>query len=232
MIKYHHFALDNLYLANGYTESGVGEDIEHEYQDEEGLEQCVRRIVFRKREPLRGWDLRFLRNGLELSQADFGAMVDRDAQTVARWEKSTELLPKFVDLTIRTRFAERFEPNIKLTELLKLLDGKAANFPEKILLTLSATGWKSSIIDEHPESIISHQWIEHHEAIKQLTFDMGSGCRVIFMSSAAAITEKENVYLGSPFPLKKIFKGAGSDSSSIFSFTDFDSNSLSGNVLQ
>jgi DNA-binding transcriptional regulator YiaG len=141
MIKYQHFALNNIFLSNGYVETHTDDGIEREYEYEEALEQCVRRLVFRKPETLRGWDLRFLRRGLELSQADFGKMVDRDAQTVARWEKSADAIPKFVDLTIRMRFSEQFELGMSLKELLSYVDGVARKLPEKILLKLSGVSW-------------------------------------------------------------------------------------------
>lgn len=148
MIKYPHFALDNLFLGNGYRETHIDEDVVREYEREEELEQCIRRLVLRKPEPLRGWDLRFLRRGLELSQADFGAMVDRDAQTVARWEKSKDLVPKFVDLMIRARFAERFEPKLEVTKLLSFIDGTAPALPKQIPLFLSTGGWSFLIVEE------------------------------------------------------------------------------------
>lgn len=141
MIKYKHFALDNLFLANGYLETSTEYGVEREYEREDELEQCIRRLVLRKPEPLRGWDLRFLRRGLELSQADFGRMVDRDAQTIARWEKSADSIPKFVDLMIRARFAERFEPEVMLTELLGFVDGRSHALPEFIQLSLTQNGW-------------------------------------------------------------------------------------------
>lgn len=141
MIKYPHFALDNLFLVNGYRETKLGEDVVHEYEREDELEQCIRRLVLRKPEPLRGWDLRFLRRGIQLSQTDFGALVDRDSQTVARWEKSRDLVPKFVDLMIRARFAERFEPQMQLAELLSFTDGKAPASSTYIQLTFSDNGW-------------------------------------------------------------------------------------------
>lgn len=153
MIKYPHFAFNNLYLTNGYCEVHFGEDVAYEYEREEELEQCIRRLVLRKPEPLRGWDLRFLRRGLELSQADFGKMVDRDAQTVARWEKSADVVPKFVDLMIRARFAERFEPQITGTKLLSFVDGTGTAFPDYISLSLSRDGWKFTLAHEAFENV-------------------------------------------------------------------------------
>ncbi len=151
MIKYQHFALDNLFLANGYSEESTEDGIERQYEREDELEQCVRRLVLRKPGLLRGWDLRFLRRGLELSQAEFGKVIDRDAQTVARYEKSAEPVPKSVDVMIRVRFAERFEPEMKLRELLSFSDGTAPTLPTFIQLSLTDAGW---IFDFGPRTIL------------------------------------------------------------------------------
>lgn len=141
MLKYPHFALNNLFMANGYIETKMGEDVVHEYEREEELEQCIRRLVLRKPEPFRGWELRFLRRGLNLSQADFGNLVDRDAQTVARWEKTSEVVPRFVDLIIRARFAQKYEPNMTMAEVLSYSDGNAPALPTFIQLMLTEKGW-------------------------------------------------------------------------------------------
>lgn len=141
MIAYPHFALPNLYLVNGYREIETSYGPAREYFNEDALEQCVRRILLRKPERLRGWDLRFLRNGLSISQVELGQTVDRDAQTVARWEKSSNPVPKFVDETIRVRFAAKFESGMGLAEVLSYVDGTAQKLPERILLSLTDTGW-------------------------------------------------------------------------------------------
>jgi DNA-binding transcriptional regulator YiaG len=141
MIRYPHFAFPNLYLLNGYVETNVDGEIERSYECEEKLEQAIRRIVVRKPERLRGWDLRFLRRGLEISQKEFGKFVDRDEQTVARWEKSSDVIPAPIDLMIRIRFAEKFEPKLTAADLLRCIDGNAAMLPTRIILTLIASEW-------------------------------------------------------------------------------------------
>lgn len=145
MIHYEHFALPNLYLLNGYREVETPDGIYHEYERGDELELCVGRVLLRKPERLRGWDLRFLRRALALSQPDFGQLVDRDAQTVARWEKSEDVIPTFVELTIRARFAERFEPWMCVEELLTYVDGRAPQLPERIVLHLTDAGWTFDI---------------------------------------------------------------------------------------
>src|SRR5882724_321303 len=126
MTRYSHFAFPNLFLLNGYQEVTTHRGIEHEYAQEDELERCIRRLVLRRPERLSGWDLRFLRRGLGISQGDLGTQVDRDAQTVARWEKSHDAIPRAVDLTIRTLFAARFESKISIKEILSYVDGRGA----------------------------------------------------------------------------------------------------------
>jgi DNA-binding transcriptional regulator YiaG len=141
MIPYQHFAVPNLFLVNGYEEIHTQDGIVREYTQEDELEHCVRRLLLRNPRALRGWDLRFLRNGLDLSQADFGQMVDRDAQTIARWEKSSEPVPKFADVMIRIRFAERFEPALGIRDVMSFCDGSAHPLPNLILFKLGEYGW-------------------------------------------------------------------------------------------
>lgn len=145
MIHYKHFAIPNLYLANGYEEIHTEDGLVREYRDEDALEQCVRRILLRFPRPLRGWDLRFLRNGLAISQSEFGQMIGRDAQTVARWEKSSDEIPKFVDVLIRAQFAAKFEPTLSVKDVLSFSEGTSQPLGHQIILTFSQYGWKFNL---------------------------------------------------------------------------------------
>jgi DNA-binding transcriptional regulator YiaG len=175
MIPYRHFALPNLFLANGYKEFETEFGIEREYQREEELEKCVRSLVLRTPSPLRGWDLRFLRNGIGLSQAEFGQMIDRDAQTVARWEKSPNAVPRFADAMIRLRYAGLFEPSLGVAEVLAFSDGTAAPLPSRITLTLGFDGWRYSLTQSIKLSTIrtcantdAEMLVEHYPMFKVL----------------------------------------------------------------
>ncbi len=141
MILYKHFALPNLYLSNGFTECETEDGVVREYEREDELEECIRRVLLRNPKPLRGWDLRFLRNGLNITQAAFGQLVDRDAQTIARWEKSDEPIPKYADTLVRIRYAEKFEPELSIKEVLGYSDGTGASLPHKVVFTLTEHGW-------------------------------------------------------------------------------------------
>lgn len=142
MTQYPHFAFPKLFLLNGYKELETHRGIELEYEQEDDLEQCIRRLLVRKPTRFQGWDLRFLRRGLGLSQADVGAQIDRDAQTIARWEKSADPIPSAVDLAIRTRFAARFEPQLSTQEILDYVDGRGERLPTSIYFRLTNDGWQ------------------------------------------------------------------------------------------
>lgn len=145
MVEYRHFAVPNLYLANGYHEMLVGGRIARSYVAEDQLERCVARLLLRSSKPLRGWDFRFLRRQLRFSQQQIGKMVERDAQTVARWEKSRRKVPAFADLLVRARFAARFDPKITVDELLSFVDGRGPKFPERVVLEFSNGNWSFSL---------------------------------------------------------------------------------------
>lgn len=141
MIHYPHFAFPQLRLVNGYQTLDTEDGTATIYEQEDELEHCIRRLLLRRPAPLRGCELRFLRRGLGLTQASFGELVDRDAQTVARWEKSDDAVPRYVDLTARVHFAARFEPTLSVREILSFVNGSTQPLPSVIYLTWSGTGW-------------------------------------------------------------------------------------------
>lgn len=144
MLQYPHFAVPNLYLQNGYKVIQTPEGEARTYSAESRLEHCVRRVLLRKPTRLRGWDLRFLRRGMELSQVQLGKLLGRDAQTIARWEKSRRNIPTLSDLAVRCRFAEKFEPGMTVRELTSFVDRTAPKLPNLILLTFDGVDWSFS----------------------------------------------------------------------------------------
>lgn len=159
MIRYPHFAFPNLYLLNGFREINSPDGVEREYESVDELEQLIRGLLIRKNDRLRGWDLRFLRRGLELSQAAFGELVDRDAQTIARWEKSSDVVPRFVDLAIRSRFVAKFLPELSVGKLIDYVDGGGEPLPDRIFLRLSYGQWMLAVSGtfDYVESVIDQE---------------------------------------------------------------------------
>lgn len=102
MNTYHYTqsGLDNIWLINGFeyhtTPYGKGVSVE----DVEGLHKTIAEALTQKPEQLTGNEFRFLRIGLEMSQKRIGELVGKEAQTIAKWEKS-EKLNQDADFLIR-----------------------------------------------------------------------------------------------------------------------------------
>lgn len=150
MIRYINFSLDNVFLLDGYSEEDTPDGTLREYEDEEGLEHALRCIVATKKRFLSGWDLRFLRQGLGLSQAQLGELFERDAQTVARWEKSKDNIPILVDIAIRVQFCSIYSPEFSVKELSALVGG-ATSLPDNFYFSRINGKWN---VAETPRSNI------------------------------------------------------------------------------
>jgi transcriptional regulator with XRE-family HTH domain len=174
MIRYPHPAFPNLYLLNGYSEVETPYGPAREYAAEDDLERCIRRLVLRKPFRLRGWDLRFLRRGLGLSQTELGEQIGRDAQTIARWEKSEEELLSAVDLAIRVRYAVLFEPHMTTRELISLVDGTGPELPDPVFLRLAKEGWRF----EPAPTVKFAKSIAHGDAYARVVSAIGFGYRL------------------------------------------------------
>jgi DNA-binding XRE family transcriptional regulator len=140
MLFYPHFAIPNLFLANGFrlVESPYGET--YEYDCEDALEDCIRRALVSLPKRLSGPDVRFLRRGMGLTQAALGELMDRDAQTVARIEKNSAPVPSCVDLTVRAVFIEKTAPQTAVAELVACIYDSSKSMPTRTVLTYLGNG--------------------------------------------------------------------------------------------
>jgi putative transcriptional regulator len=90
-LKYTGCALQNVYLKNGFeileTRYGKGITI----HDLDGLHVALGKAIIANPKPLLGSEFRFLREELDLSQKGLAALLGRDYQAVARWEKGKNL---------------------------------------------------------------------------------------------------------------------------------------------
>lgn len=92
----HRFAgtgLPNVFLKNGYTFDGEGEDQVVAYLDLDGLYEALAATIARRLAPLTGAEFKFLRRRMAMSQEQAGAMVGKTNQAVAKWEKGQTAVP-------------------------------------------------------------------------------------------------------------------------------------------
>ena len=102
--RYRACGLDKFYLLNGYyIEDQDGED-HVSISDIDGLHRAIGRHLVTHRRALSVKEIRFLRNTLDLTQAELAARLGNTSQSVARWEKGETEMPGAAEKLLRAIF--------------------------------------------------------------------------------------------------------------------------------
>jgi DNA-binding transcriptional regulator YiaG len=118
--------LDDVYLLNGFKREIVDGEEYVTIADLEGLWKAIGLHLVTTRKALAPKEIKFLRQHMDLTQAELGARLRVSDQTVARWEKDQCDLPGPADLMLRVLFlgspAARPKGNEILRKFTELLD--------------------------------------------------------------------------------------------------------------
>ena len=106
---YHYIecGLDYVYLLDGFEtiKTACGRAVR--VANASKLDRAIAQIVVRDQNRLTGQEVRFLRGLLDMTQAELGSALGKDAQTVARWEKGKTEIPPTEDIAIRQIYLEK-----------------------------------------------------------------------------------------------------------------------------
>lgn len=110
MKKPYHYTecgLDYVYLVDGFEvlETSYGRVVQ--VANAGKLDRAIALAVVRRQNRLTGQEVRFLRGLLDMTQAELGGTLGKDAQTVARWEKGKTEIPPTEDIAIRQIYLEK-----------------------------------------------------------------------------------------------------------------------------
>jgi DNA-binding transcriptional regulator YiaG len=148
-LHYTDCGLDNIYLSNGFeTETIDGEEY-LTVKDMDGLHRAIGLHIVLERKAPSGKELRFLRNELDMSQAELARVLGVTDQSVARWEKG------------------QCEPNgpavlaLRMIYLLSLLPPKEREeVMGSLLKRLEALSEQDETTDKFVMSYTGHHWHE------------------------------------------------------------------------
>ncbi len=113
--------LDGIYLLNGYT---IDERDGEEYvtiKNIDGLHCAIGKHLVTERKALSPQELRFLRNTMDLTQAELASALGKNSQSVARWEKGTSELPAAEEKLLRILFLVHCMDEEEVSELVDFL---------------------------------------------------------------------------------------------------------------
>jgi DNA-binding transcriptional regulator YiaG len=128
VLHYTACGLDDVYLVNGWSRETVDGEDYLTIEDLDGLWKAIGLHLVTGRKVLAPKEIRFLREHMDLTQAELAAKIRVSDQTVARWEKGeTENIPGPADVMIRILFlacpAAQPEGGRILDRVMDLIDG-------------------------------------------------------------------------------------------------------------
>ena len=116
LYHYTECGLDYVFLVNGFVvhDTGYGPAVEVGHADR--LDRQIAEAIIDHQGPLTGQEVRFLRGLLDLTQAELGDLLGKDAQSVARWERSKTAIPPTEDRALRQIYLEETGHLVKFVE--------------------------------------------------------------------------------------------------------------------
>ncbi len=121
--RYRACGLDDIYLLNGYQIEDHDGDAHVTISDIDGLHKAIGRYLVHHRKALSLKEIRFLRNSLDLTQAELAARLGNTSQSVARWEKGETEMPGAAEKLLRAIFLVSVMTDKELGALKDLLSG-------------------------------------------------------------------------------------------------------------
>lgn len=103
---YHYKAcgLDGIYLLNGYYLEDHDGEKHVSIKDMEGLHRAIGKHLVVHRKALAPKEVKFLRNTMDLTQAELAEKLGNNSQSVARWEKGECAMPGPEEKLLRAIF--------------------------------------------------------------------------------------------------------------------------------
>jgi DNA-binding transcriptional regulator YiaG len=123
--RYRACGLDGIYLLNGFVIEMHDGDAHVAISDIDGLHKAIGCHLVTHRKALSPKEVRFLRNTLDITQAELAAQLWNTSQSVARWEKGECEIPGAAEKLLRAIFlaSTKEEPSA----LKDLLEGTQMN---------------------------------------------------------------------------------------------------------
>ncbi len=141
--------LDNIYLLNGFTKDEEDGEPTISIADLDGLHRAIGLHIALARKAPSGRELRFLRNEMDMSQAELARILGVTDQSVARWEKGQTEFTGAAVFALRVLYLINLIPE---TERPPLLDG--------LLKRLNKLAERDEISDRIVLSYCGDRWFD------------------------------------------------------------------------
>jgi putative transcriptional regulator len=125
MYQYKESGLNNIYLANGFSEKETSRGRTVHIENVDGLHRAIGLWLARDKKTLDGREARFLRLEMGLSQVALAVLLGKNEQSIARWEKkdlsADEGIPPESERLIRFLYLEFTGDDTPMRDFLRAL---------------------------------------------------------------------------------------------------------------
>ncbi len=123
-VLYRACGLEGIYLHNGYKIEEHDGEQHMAVTNMEGLHQAIGRHLVIHRKGLSPKEVRFLRNNMNLTQAELAERLGNNAQSVARWEKGECEMPGTAEKLLRAVYLASLMTDDELSTLREFLNSR------------------------------------------------------------------------------------------------------------
>jgi DNA-binding transcriptional regulator YiaG len=125
--RYRACGLDGIYLLNGFSIEEHDGEKHVSITDIEGLHRAIGRHLVVHRKGLAPKEIRFLRNTMDITQAELAEKLGNNSQSVARWEKGECEMPGTSEKLLRAVFLASLLSDSELASLRDFLIGQLSD---------------------------------------------------------------------------------------------------------
>lgn len=119
--RYRACGLDGIFLQNGFKREMLDGEEYVSITDVEGLHQAIGRHLVVNRKAIAPKEIRFLRNTMNVTQAQLADMLGNSSQSVARWEKGECEMPATSEKLLRAVFLASLMSDAEMAALRNFL---------------------------------------------------------------------------------------------------------------
>jgi putative transcriptional regulator len=118
LLHYTACGLPNVWLENGYTKKETKYGVAISVKDIDGLHKLLAAKLVEKKGLLTGYEFRFLRVQLGLTQEGLGKFLDVSENAVSLWERK-DTVPNVHDHMLRLMVMAKFSGNTKISDAIE-----------------------------------------------------------------------------------------------------------------
>ena len=144
--QYKECGLSNIWLLSGYNKEEIDGECYISVRDADALHKQIAISLITQKHDLEGPQVRFLRKEMDLTQSELAALLDVNAQTVARYEKGESNVSGPANVLIRLIALDHFTGKVEVMKVAQELQAIDELLYTDLTMSFDPQdGWKQTL---------------------------------------------------------------------------------------